>query len=321
MGDDKKYERLLGRANRALSGRAVDEAVGKVRAIVGVPHVPETETAAQAALDKLKAGKRPTAAELAALEFVIRMMRPAPLSRKGLLDPLPAAPGSSVYNPDTVKLWDNFRQTIKSFIYSVGRVDMTAGPSPETGTAFLVGEDLLLTNHHVLSMLSSGADELDEGQAVVRFYQEAGSVDPSPGEYPIVGVVAVHPTLDMALLRVKLPATRPVLALETGTVSTNEQVATIGYPFKDDRNPIFMDAVFGAFYGVKRGAIGEIVGAGTQTLFHDCSTLGGNSGSPLFSMTTGRVIGLHFSGFFMYRNEAVPAADVAAFVHSATGGN
>jgi len=51
------------------------------------------------------------------------------------------------------------------------------------------------------------------------------------------------------------------------------------------------------------------------TLFHDCSTLGGNSGSPVFQLETGRVIGIHRSGFFMYRNEAVDGASLDAFVH------
>ena len=57
-----------------------------------------------------------------------------------------------------------------------------------------------------------------------------------------------------------------------------------------------------------------------QRLFHDCSTLGGNSGSPLFSLETGDVVGVHYSGIFMWRNEAVPAADIETFVAEAGGG-
>ena len=74
-------------------------------------------------------------------------------------------------------------------------------------------------------------------------------------------------------------------------------------------------AVFGTKFGVKRAALGEVLdGSGTPTLFHDCSTLGGNSGSPVFAVATGRVVGIHRSGFFMYRNEAVDGGSLDAFV-------
>ena len=39
---------------------------------------------------------------------------------------------------------------------------------------------------------------------------------------------------------------------------------------------------------------------------HDCSTLGGNSGSPVVDLETHQVIGLHFGGRFGVRNYAVP---------------
>ena len=68
-------QNLYGRAQRTFGQLRVDEAVAKVRAIVGLPKVPDSEKAAQTALDKLRSGReRPTATELAALEFVIRML-------------------------------------------------------------------------------------------------------------------------------------------------------------------------------------------------------------------------------------------------------
>lgn len=314
---DEHFESLLARANRAFSDGPVGAAVAKVRAIVGVPNVPDSEKAAQSALDKLRRSQAPEPRELAALELVIRMMRAAPLSRKGALDPLPSAKGSGTYNPATEQRWNGFRAMVAPYLYSIGRLDRTSGLNQEIGTGFLVGDDALLTNHHVLSELSFGADALQEGQAVVRFYQEAGAADPTPSSFPVTEVIAIHPTLDLALLRVVLPATRPVPAFESNAIAKATEVAAIGYPFKDDRNPLFADAVFGAHYGVKRAAIGEIMAVGKMRLFHDCSTLGGNSGSPLFSLETGRIVGVHYTGLFMYRNEAVPAADAAEFVAQA----
>lgn len=312
-------ENLFGRAQRTFGNLRVDEAVARVRAIVGLPQVPESEKAAQAALEKLRSGRaRPTATELAALEFVIRMMRPAPLSLGGMLEPLPARQGSSVYQPEVSAAWDRFRAASRPVMYSVGRLDRTAGPYPQIGTGFLVAGDLVLTNHHVVSALSHGADELEPGMAVIRFYQEYEGPEPVPA-CPILGVAAIHATLDMALLRVKLPDTRPALTFETGALPPHLMVGTIGYPFKDDRNPLFVDAIYQDRYGVKRGAVGEIVNSQAHLISHDCSTLGGNSGSPVMALETGAVVGLHFTGEFMYRNDAVAAADAAAFVKQVAG--
>src|SRR5205814_8620599 len=129
---------------------------------------------------KLDSGReRPSAAELAALEFVIRMLRPAPLSTRGCLDPLPSKAGSNVYQADMTAAWERFRALSRPILYSVGRLDRPSGPDAEgIGTGFLVGEDLVVTNHHVLSKLSNGADALDEGMAVIRFYQEYQGPEP-----------------------------------------------------------------------------------------------------------------------------------------------
>jgi S1-C subfamily serine protease len=308
---------LLARADRAFAGRRVGEAVEKVRAIIGVPRVPDSEAAAQAALDKLRANERPTAAELAALELVIRMMRPAPLSHRGRLDALPSRPGSTTYNPELAARWEGFRDKVEPFIYSIGRLDRASGgQDASAGTGFLVGEDLLLTNRHVLDALSFGAQALDEGQAVVGFYNEDGLADPVP-PFPIVGVVAVHDTLDMALLRVRLPEPRRWLQAGADVPDVGAEVAAIGYPWPDRSNPLFAPAIFANKYGVKRAAVGEVMGVRDQRFFHDCSTLGGNSGSPVFELAHGRLVGLHYSGLFMYRNEAIPGAELTAFVEAA----
>jgi endonuclease G len=311
-------ENLFGRAQRTFGPLRVDQAVANVRAIVGLPKVPDSEKAAQAALDKLRSGRdRPSAMELAALEFVIRMMRPAPLSRNGKLDALPARQGSSVYQPAVSEAWQKFRDASAPVLYSVGRLDRTAGDHPQIGTGFLVAPDLVLTNHHVVSALSHGADEIDEGMAVIRFYQEFEGPEPLP-LCPVLKVAAIHPTLDMALLQIQLAGARPVLKLGTAALPEHLMLGTIGYPYKDDRNPLFVDAIYQDKYGVKRGAVGELIGARGPTIFHDCSTLGGNSGSPVMALVSGDVVGLHFSGDFMYRNGAVAAAAVAEFVAETT---
>jgi len=42
-----------------------------------------------------------------------------------------------------------------------------------------------------------------------------------------------------------------------------------------------------------------------DVMFHDASTLGGNSGSCVVDLDSNQVIGLHFAGKYMQYNEAV----------------
>lgn len=48
-----------------------------------------------------------------------------------------------------------------------------------------------------------------------------------------------------------------------------------------------------------------------QFVTHDCTTLGGNSGSVAFDYTGGQAVGLHFGGSYLKANYAVPASVVA----------
>ena len=57
---------------------------------------------------------------------------------------------------------------------------------------------------------------------------------------------------------------------------------------------------------------GQVTEVRPDILLHDCSTVGGNSGSVLVDLATGEAIGLHFAGRFLEANYAVPATVVAA---------
>jgi S1-C subfamily serine protease len=303
---DDYLKSLLQRADRAFQGKPIPT-VGRVRAIVGAgAKMPDD---AQAALDVLSNGEgaEPTPEQLQALEKAIRIMRPSLLSRSGQLPEL---------EPDTAPIfpaWPAFSAAITPYMFTIGRIDLTGGRS--IGTGFLVASNLLVTNTHVLDELSFGTRRLQKGQARVRFREEHNS--PTEASVDIVNVVAVHPSLDMALLAVEseLLAGRPVLPIDTAEIQPGEDVVAIGYPFDDKvRNPLFVGAVFGNQFGVKRAAPGEIIKTVPNALFHDCSTLGGNSGSPIISMASNRVIGIHHTGFFTYRNEALNGQALASFV-------
>ena len=130
-------------------------------------------------------------------------------------------------------------------------------------------------------------------------------------ECPIDSIVylADDSEADCALLEISLSdgcAPAPV-PLADRRAKDDELVATIGYPAYDDRNrDSALRYYFGDLFGVKRFAPGRIMSRGKGTvLSHDCTTLGGNSGSVLLSLEQKAAVGLHFAGEFGIDNSAV----------------
>jgi hypothetical protein len=316
MALDAKGEFLLARAKRALGEHQVEHAVAKVRAIIGPAEIGDSEPLAQSALNKLHAGETPDPDELAALEIVVRVLRPVVFSHDGSLDDLPDREGQNLQPQDLKDLWSGFQKRVKPLIGSIGRVENSR--REHIGTGFLVTDGMLATNRHVLGVLTYGGEALAPSAARVVFGWEDGGQNKREDIVGIDGVRSIHPNLDMVLLAVSKQG-RPVLELELAAVPETTRVVTIGYPAQDQiNNPLFLASVFQGKFGVKCAAVGEVLdGTESPALFHDCSTTQGSSGSPVFSLTSGLVAGIHRAGYFMYRNEAVDAEQLRKFVQSA----
>ncbi len=69
-----------------------------------------------------------------------------------------------------------------------------------------------------------------------------------------------------------------------------------------------MSRIFENIYNVKRLHPGEVMAVSEHFFNHDCSTLGGNSGSPVVDFNTGEAVGIHFAGSFEVANWAVKAS-------------
>jgi hypothetical protein len=68
-----------------------------------------------------------------------------------------------------------------------------------------------------------------------------------------------------------------------------------------------MIRIFEDIFNVKRLQPGELreFRSNNNSVLHDCSTLGGNSGSPVIDLETNLVLGLHFGGRYLEVNQAV----------------
>ena len=60
-----------------------------------------------------------------------------------------------------------------------------------------------------------------------------------------------------------------------------------------------MERIYGKIYNKKRLAPGGVTGVEPTRILHNCTTLGGNSGSVVIDLDSGEALGLHFSGSFL----------------------
>lgn len=222
---------------------------------------------------------------------------------------------------------DNASRPLMTTIPKVARVELLNHPNFDyIGTAWMVDQDVMITNRHVASIFA----RQENGRILFRttpfgvslraqvdFNEEHQSPDP-PFEVPIEEVLFIEKDAeflpDMALIRVQGLETLPEPVELAGiNPEPNEEVAVIGYPARDSRNdPSVMDSIFKGIYEVKRLSPGRVSGVRPDRFImtHDCTTLGGNSGSVVFSLASGKAVGLHYAGSYLENNFAVTSETV-----------
>lgn len=243
---------------------------------------------------------------------------------------------SLVIHKDQVKLpasavWrDRIDQNLGSIatnIPSVGRIELMNHPSYAwCGTGWLLkNSNYVITNRHVARVFADyktdhtfGFRQNFSGRIIdsfVDFKEEHNQ--PEAATFKVKDIVFMSNTNepDVAILELH-PSNynndqlAKGLEIDITNDIHNEFVYTIGYPARDTRikDASLMEKIFHGVYNVKRLALGKGYTIANDYLFHhDCSTLGGNSGSPVIHLKTGKVIGLHFAGTYRKHNWAVKA--------------
>lgn len=255
---------------------------------------------------------------MAGLEAIVRTdgSRPSFLVKNGSLD--------STTSP--IGQWEDTliasRDLLEDAIACVGRIDVPGSTQGFEGTGFLIHENLIVTNRHVLQAIatpdSAGAWTFFEGVTIDfgHEFRARESITPRalkrvvfcPSK-PIKSPID-HTKLDLVLIELE-PADldhrpRAVLAVDIAPdwAAPKQTVFVVGYPanpgpFGD--TPTLLEQLFQNTFGFKRVAPGEIIkplaNVHTWTLGHDVTTLGGNSGSAV--VVAGRenlAAGLHYGG-------------------------
>ena len=223
-----------------------------------------------------------------------------------------------------VPLWkarlDSAANVLGRAIPSVGRIELTGNPDFSwVGTGWLLHPRYFVTNRHVAEefacsegdgfVMQSGPD--GEMAASIDMLQEIGRNDTQVFRVKGVSYIEPRPGLDLAFLEVEqidgMVATP--ISLSKTAPTKNPFVATIGYPAFDSRipEPELMRQIYGEIFDKKRLAPGAITDVDQDRVLHNCTTLGGNSGSVVVDLKNGEALGLHFSGSFLRTNFAVRA--------------
>jgi V8-like Glu-specific endopeptidase len=215
-------------------------------------------------------------------------------------------------------------------IAAVGRVEATNWPTglPYVGTGWLIDQNLIVTNRHVALEFAErgqkgfifqlGFDRRNPVAVDIDFLEEIDNTATARFAIGDIFYIATDTGPDVAFLRLspgKGPPARPI-KLASQLLPSKTMVGVVGYPGRDPRIPDqdLMAKIFGNVFDKKRFAPGFVTGLEADALTHDCTTLGGNSGSAVLDLLTGEAAALHFSGVFLKSNYAVPAPVISGLL-------
>jgi endonuclease G len=226
------------------------------------------------------------------------------------------------------------RRGLEAALRSVGRIELTGHETYDwVGTGWVVGDRLIVTNRHVAALFARQQGQgfafrpspLGGAMAARIDFREEYQVGEAR-EVAVARILYVAPDgagqPDVAVLELAEGAELPPPVRLAAGRRAADPVAVVGYPAWDSRNgEDAMRNVFRDIYDVKRLAPGYLIpSTDPATLQHDCSTLGGNSGSAVLDVPTGAAVGLHFGGRFLTGNYAVRAEVVRGILERLPAG-
>ncbi len=248
---------------------------------------------------------------------------------------IPIRDNQFVRPPAGWELLDAFRDSHEDGLLSVGRIERrTAAGVTLCGTGFLLGPDLVMTAGHVVDKFyTPNVAHPPAGMQLVDAWIDWRAESERPNakaQFRITEVAWRHPAEDVALLRLShegaipektsLPDPLPLRSIAPTNPLDGTYAVVVGYPLRGGEEYVStetLETIFPGLLGTKRlqpGKIGAPAWTENNLIAHDCSTLGGNSGGPLFLLQqpTPVVVGIHCSGNANEANYAIPTWIIAA---------
>jgi endonuclease G len=270
--------------------------------------------------------------------IILRFTRPVHLVQQ---DTFATPPDDFPNSHEIAAKLEHGRKAFEAAIPSTGRIEVTNHRLGWIGTGWLVaearGRNLLITNRHVAIEFARE----DKGfpfrinalkrqlSARVDWYREHERPEVSSFRITKVLHIEPEPSFDVAVLEV-LPVGEDANAQPTqlpkpltlataddyNAIGVGTWVGVIGYPAHDSRNnDADQQRIFDGIYNVKRLAPGQVRAIRPDGLItHDATTLGGNSGSAIVDLASGKAIALHFGGVEGENNFAVQAPTIQLII-------
>jgi hypothetical protein len=269
----------------------------------------------------------------AVLETIVRKERPVLFIKKDWVDTDDVADIGEEAKELVADL-DARCSALKPLIPLIGRIDVVGYPGNDfVGTGWFVDTDVVVTNRHVASLVARwdgrkfafmrGVAGRPMTSAVSTLH-EFDDATADPGRvFAVTEVLYIERDdgPDVAFLRVARRTdgtTRDRITVAKSDVGDNVPVFVVGYPARAPKSVIpdqaLMRQLYRDRYDVKRAAPGFTMAAAGGATRHDCTTLGGNSGSVVLGLNSGEAVGLHFAGLYQETNYAVRASVLSDYV-------
>ncbi len=224
---------------------------------------------------------------------------------------------------------------LESRVPSVGRIEFRKIGREFGGTGWMISEDIIVTNRHVAKLMANKRGNTitfvknalgETVEAFIDFKEEYIGKNIATPEFEILIEKVLFMTddvkaqPDIAFLKIKKhPKTPQPIPINDTPLKKDQFVSVIGYPAYDPDaiiSPGAASNVFHNIYEAKRCSPGEIMEyvENAWYFFHDCTTLGGNSGSVVLDNQTGFAVGLHFMGEVEKANYAVKSEEIVKYL-------
>ncbi len=232
-------------------------------------------------------------------------------------------------DPRWIEPLEAARKAIEFAVKAVGKVEIMNCPGfSYGGTAWLVTPDIVVTNRHVANLFaekkankfvfSINHEKRTMGAAINFKSEHTESDSQEEAVFKVKSILHIEEKggPDIAFLRISQtgdsdsPLNADPIPLSKNSIEPDRKVSIIGYPAFSSHEPdyVVMRRIFNDIFNVKRLQPGEITQVTNELIKHDCSTLGGNSGSVVLDLETGEAVGIHFAGTPRVANYAVPAS-------------
>ncbi len=165
---------------------------------------------------------------------------------------------------------------------AVAHVDLPVMGSRCTG--FLISDDVVMTNQHCIPTLAHAKG------VTVSFEVIAGVPKGSEKRFDCSEFIGNNQALDFALLKCKGNPGR-----QYGKVELTEEPVQVGEPVYVVQQNCDYYSKRDCYY-TKKISFGEVSHIKGNSYTHNADTLGGSSGSPIFSQDTHEVVAIHHAG-------------------------